>query len=113
MDNEAYMVPNPVTPCRAVVIDAELCQGCNQCVEVCRMDVLMPNPEKGQPPILLYPDECWFCGCCVEHCPIDGAIRMEHPLNQRAGWKRKDTGELFRLGMKQPPSPNMRPPVGG
>ena len=113
MDNEAYMVPNPMTPCRAVVIDAELCQGCNQCVEVCRMDVLMPNPEKGQPPILLYPDECWFCGCCVEHCPIDGAIRMEHPLNQRAGWKRKDTGELFRLGMKQPPPPNMRPPVGG
>ncbi|MBP1707734.1 MAG: 4Fe-4S ferredoxin iron-sulfur binding domain protein [Chloroflexi bacterium] len=113
MNNEAYMVPNPMTPCRAVIIDAELCIGCNQCVDVCRTDVLMPNPEKGQPPILLYPDECWFCGCCVEHCSVKGAIKMEQPLNQRVGWKRKDTGELFRLGMKQPPPPNTRPPVGG
>ena len=64
------------------------------------------------PPIVLYPDDCWFCGTCVEECPAEGAIRMEHPLNQRVGWKRKDTGELFRIGMKDPPPPNKRPPVG-
>jgi len=64
------------------------------------------------PPIVLYPDECWFCGTCVEECPAAGAIRMEHPLNQRVGWKRKETGELFRLGMKNPPPPYTRPPVG-
>ena len=64
------------------------------------------------PPLVLYPDECWFCGTCVEECPAKGAIRMEHPLNQRVGWKRKDSGELFRLGMKNPPAPNNRPPVG-
>ena len=67
---------------------------------------------KGEPPIVLYPDECWFCGTCVEDCPVPGAIRMEHPLNQRVGWKRKETGELFRIGMKNPPPPNTRPPVG-
>jgi NADH-quinone oxidoreductase subunit F len=64
------------------------------------------------PPLVLYPDDCWFCGTCVEECPAEGAIRMEHPLNQRVGWKRKDTGELFRIGMKNPPPPNNRPPVG-
>ena len=64
------------------------------------------------PPLVLYPDECWFCGTCVEECPAEGAIRMEHPLNQRVVWKRKETGELFRRGMKNPPSPNLRPPVG-
>jgi thioredoxin reductase/NAD-dependent dihydropyrimidine dehydrogenase PreA subunit len=64
------------------------------------------------PPLVLFPDDCWFCGTCVEECPAPGAIRMEHPLNQRVGWKRKDTGELFRVGMKNPPPPNTRPPVG-
>ena len=111
MDNKAYMVPNPMTPCRAVIIDPKLCIGCNQCVEVCRTDVLVPNPEKGKPPILLYPDECWFGGCCVEPCPVQGAIKMVHPLNQRIGWKRKETGEYFRIGMKNPPPPNTRPPI--
>jgi NADPH-dependent glutamate synthase beta subunit-like oxidoreductase len=64
------------------------------------------------PPIVLYPDECWFCGTCVEECPVAGAIKMEQPLNQRVGWKRKETGELFRVGMKNPPPPYTRPPVG-
>jgi NAD-dependent dihydropyrimidine dehydrogenase PreA subunit len=110
---EAYLVPNPATPCRAIVVDPDLCIGCNRCVDVCRSDVLMPNLEKGGPPVLAYPDECWFCACCVEHCPIPGALRMEQPLNQRIGWKRKATGEYFRIGMKNPPPPNTRPPVGG
>jgi len=112
LENKAYMGPNPMTPNLPVVIDSELCTGCNNCVEVCRTDVLVPNPEKGKPPIVLYPDECWFGGCCVEPCPVSGAIRMEHPLNQRVGWKRKATGEYFRIGMKNPPPPNTRPPVG-
>ncbi len=112
MSNEVYMVPNPFTPGKAVEFNADICTGCNSCVEVCRTDVLMPNPTKGNPPIVLYPDECWFCGCCVAHCPKPGAIRMEHALNQRIGWKRKATGEFFRIGMLNPPPPNNRPPVG-
>jgi NAD-dependent dihydropyrimidine dehydrogenase PreA subunit len=111
--SDAYLVNNPLTPCEAIQFDADLCQSCNVCVDVCRCDVLAPSPGPGQPPVLVYPDECWFCGCCVAHCPVFGAIRMEHPLAQRAGWKRKDTGERFRVGMKDPPPPNTRPPVGG
>jgi NADPH-dependent glutamate synthase beta subunit-like oxidoreductase len=66
----------------------------------------------GRPPVAMYSDECWFCGVCVKHCPIPGAIKMEYPLNQRVGWKRKGTGEYFRVGMKNPPEPDTRPPVG-
>ncbi len=112
MDTKAYLVPNPLTPCQCVIFDPEVCKGCYTCVNICRTDVMVPNPDKGDPPIVLYPDECWFCGNCVEHCPENGAIRMEHPLNQRIGWKRKDSGELYRVGMKNPPPPNLKPAVG-
>jgi hypothetical protein len=33
--------------------------------------------------------------------------------NISVNWRRKDTGEYFRLGMKYPPPPNTRPPSGG
>jgi NAD-dependent dihydropyrimidine dehydrogenase PreA subunit len=112
MYSKAYMVPNPLTPNQAVIIDESLCRGCNRCVEVCHSEVLIPSPEKKKPPIALYPDECWFCGCCVDHCPVEGAIKVEYPLHQRMGWKRKETGEYFRIGMKNPPPPNTRPYVG-
>jgi hypothetical protein len=28
-------------------------------------------------------------------------------------WKRKETGELYRMGMANPPKPNLTPPIGG
>jgi len=111
MEETAFLVPNPAAACKAILINAELCTGCLDCVEVCRTDVLIPNPDKDKPPIVLYPDECWFRGSCVAHCPCPGAITMEHPLSQRVGWKRKETGEFFRIGMKNPPPPNPKPPV--
>lgn len=99
MEKKAQALPNVTMPGKVIVIDEGLCKGCNQCVEVCRTDVMLPNPEKGRPPIVLYPDECWLCGCCVAHCPSQGAIRLEYPLNQRTVlWKRKETGEYFRIG---------------
>jgi NAD-dependent dihydropyrimidine dehydrogenase PreA subunit len=111
---KVYMVPNPPTPNNAIEFDIQICNGCNQCVNACRTDVLMPNPEKGNPPIVLYPDECWRCGCCVQECQRPGAIVMTHSLNQSVivSWKRKETGEDFRLGMLNPPPPNTRPPLG-
>jgi len=112
MGEKASLVPNPTMPGNAVVIDPQLCTGCMQCVEVCRTDVMVPNPKKGKPPIVLYPDECWFCGCCVSQCHVPGAIRVEFPLSQRVGWKRKKTGERFRIGMKNQPPPNTKTPVG-
>ncbi|MBW1916050.1 MAG: 4Fe-4S binding protein, partial [Deltaproteobacteria bacterium] len=56
MENKAYLVANPMTPCKCVIIDPELCTACHQCVDVCRTDVLVPNPEEGKPPVVLYPD---------------------------------------------------------
>lgn len=76
MNRQAYMIPNPPTPNRAIDFDPEICNGCNQCVEICRSDVLMPNPEKKKPPLVVYPDECWYCGVCVLECKHPGAITM-------------------------------------
>ena len=54
------------------------------CVNICQVDILIPSPEKGKHPIVLYPGECYYCGACVMACPHDGAIRLEHPLMNRA-----------------------------
>ncbi len=100
IEQKVYATANPPGPPRPVIFDPYVCNGCNMCVEVCQMDVLMPNPEKGKPPIVLYPDECWYGGGCVEYCPLreKGAIKLNHPLMQRVRWKRKGTGEHFRIG---------------
>ena len=113
MTDKVYMIPNPPTPNGGIVFDEEVCCGCNECVDICPRDVLMPHPQLGMPPVVLYPDECWFCGCCVADCPLDGANEMRHPLNQSVVviWKRKATGEMFRLGMRDPPPANTRPPA--
>ena len=71
-----------------LVFDPETCNGCNQCVEVCQVDLLVPDREKGQPPVVLYPEECWYGGCCVAACPVPGAIRLNHPPMNRVNWKR-------------------------
>ena len=114
-DNKLKAVPNITTPSKPVIFNEEICNGCNNCVEVCQIDVYIPNPEKGKPPIILHPDECWYCGVCVTSCPLweKGAIILNHPMNQRVRWKRKATGEHYRIGMPNPPEPNIRPPVGG
>lgn len=114
MKRKAWLVPNPPTPNRALDFDPARCNGCNACVRICRSDVLMPNPRRGRPPVVLYPDECWYCGTCVQECGRPGAVTLVHPLHQSlsVAWKRKDTGECFRLGMADPPPPNPRPPAG-
>ena len=109
---DQYDSPNIVTPFLPVRFDAELCTGCNSCVDACHTDLFVPNVVQGSPPVILYPDECWFCGSCVDHCPINGAIRMEHPLHQKVGWKRKANGTYYRIGMKNPPPPNTKPAAG-
>ncbi|MDR0818819.1 MAG: 4Fe-4S binding protein [Oscillospiraceae bacterium] len=109
---EAYLVPNPIAPNQTVSIDAEKCIGCNECTRHCRTQTIMPNPEAGKPPIVIYPDECWFCGCCIESCPKH-AITMHYPINQRVFFKRKETGEVFRIGGPDaPPQTYFKPPVG-
>lgn len=112
-DENVYRVSNPIIPNKPVLFDAAVCTGCNSCVESCMMDVLLPNSEKGEPPIVLYPDECWYCGCCVMECPLGdrGAVTLNWPITLRVRWKRKETGENYRVGMSDPPPPNKKPLV--
>lgn len=69
---------------KPIYYDERLCIGCNRCAAVCQCDILIPNEEKGKPPVVMYPGECYYCGACVMACPVKGAIRMEHPLMNRA-----------------------------
>ena len=93
---KVYALNNITSPSRQVIFNSAKCVGCNNCVEICQVDVFIPNPEKGSPPIILHPDECWYCGCCVNDCPTPGAIEFNWPLQQRGYWKRKNTGERFQ-----------------
>jgi NAD-dependent dihydropyrimidine dehydrogenase PreA subunit len=92
-----------------------VCTGCNSCVDACQNDVLAPNAVEGRNPIVLFPDECWYCGSCIMECPEKDkeAIKVIYPTSVNLQWKRKATGELFRVGMANLPAPNMTPPVGG
>lgn len=40
--------------------------------------------EKGKPPIVMFPGECYYCGACVMVCPKKGALRLQHPVMNRA-----------------------------
>ena len=95
-----YAIPNVPAPNTPVVINEEICTGCNSCVNVCQVDVFLPNPEQGKPPVIMHPDECWYGGCCVLDCPVPGAISFNWALQQRGFWKDKDTGERFRFGTR-------------
>ena len=95
-EKKVYAVPNWCTPSSPVIFDPTNCNGCNLCVDVCQVDVLIPNPKKKGPPIVLYPEECWYEGDCVDECHRQGSIRLNLPLTQRVRWKRKDTEEHFR-----------------
>lgn len=88
---------------RTVVINEEVCIGCNICVDICIMDVFSPNPEKGKPPIVVYPEECWFDGCCVDMCPLKdkGAIKVRIPLPMRVSVLRGWDHNLQRQGTKE------------
>ena len=108
-----YSFPSMSGPCKVLEFDPAKCVGCNICVNTCPLDVMIPNPEKGKEPIVLYAEECWFCGACVQECPHK-ALTLVAPAKQRIStiWKRKSTGEEFRVGMKNPLPPNTAPHSG-
>ncbi|MGB7605751.1 MAG: ferredoxin family protein [Lutisporaceae bacterium] len=89
-DKKAYMLPE-MPSSNPIVYNKEKCIGCNRCVEICQVDILIPNPERGKPPIVLYPGECWYCGCCVMECPLEGAITLRHPLMNQVNWVAKES----------------------
>ena len=93
-DRKIYAVPNVQTPNTPVRFNADVCVGCNRCVEICPLDVFIPNPEKGKPPIVLHPEECWLCGVCVTECRNKGAISFNYSMPLKPRWRDKETGEV-------------------
>jgi NAD-dependent dihydropyrimidine dehydrogenase PreA subunit len=80
-----------------VTFDRYLCIGCNVCVDVCQIDIMLPNPEDGLPPVVAFPDECWFDGSCVSSCPVPGAITLNRMAKDRVRVRRRTTGEDFHI----------------
>jgi len=59
-------------------VDPDKCTGCNDCAEVCPVDVYYGSVEK-KIPTVSYGDDCFFCGACIIECPED-AIILQYPL---------------------------------
>ncbi|MBW2060456.1 MAG: 4Fe-4S binding protein [Deltaproteobacteria bacterium] len=57
-----------------VEVDKEKCVGCEECVEVCPVDVLELVDGKAEP---VNVDECLGCDSCVEVCEEDAITVTE------------------------------------
>ena len=60
---------------QVAVIDAELCQGCGTCDDVCRFDAIV-TASNGRDAYAVDPIACEGCAACVYQCPEE-AIRMD------------------------------------
>lgn len=56
-----------------VVVDPEKCDGCEECVDICPMEVLELQDGKSVP---VNPEDCEGCESCIEVCET-GAITVE------------------------------------
>lgn len=57
-----------------VVVDQEKCVGCEECVEVCPVDVYEMEDEKSVP---VNAEECLGCESCVEVCESEAITVTE------------------------------------
>jgi len=56
-----------------VEVDADKCEGCEECVDVCHTEVFEIEDDKAVP---VNADECLGCESCIEVCET-GAITVE------------------------------------
>jgi NAD-dependent dihydropyrimidine dehydrogenase PreA subunit len=57
-----------------VVVDKEKCEGCEECVEVCPVDVFEMEDEKSVP---VNAEECLGCESCIEVCESEAITVTE------------------------------------
>jgi NAD-dependent dihydropyrimidine dehydrogenase PreA subunit len=59
-------------------VDAELCEGCRDCLERCQFDAIKMRRMKGSKGLkaVVDPLKCWGCGVCTLTCG-SGALRMD------------------------------------
>ncbi len=60
------------------IINAEKCNACGVCADICPTDVFYVA-EKKTMPFIRYPEECWHCNSCVLDCK-QKALSLRIPL---------------------------------
>ena len=55
----------------SAVVDSQLCEGCEECVDTCPVEAIAMVDDKA----IVDPDECTDCQACVDSCPTE-AISM-------------------------------------
>jgi len=58
-----------------VVVDADKCEGCEECVEVCPVDVYEMQDGKS---VVIAEEECLGCESCVEVCDQEAITVTEN-----------------------------------
>ncbi|MBN2027891.1 MAG: 4Fe-4S binding protein [Actinobacteria bacterium] len=71
------------------VVDEELCNGCETCVEVCQMKAITVEDDLA----IIDEVKCIGCGLCVSHCPSEAVSVMA-----REDW-REPAANIVELGV--------------
>lgn len=77
----------------SAVINSDKCNGCGNCVTVCRYDAILPNPDLDEL-FWVDPMACDGCASCVYACPYD-AVTMVQQLEGHWLHSKGDYGMLF------------------
>jgi ferredoxin len=64
-----------------IIIDAERCQKCGNCVDICPEDLFI-QPDPGDVPSIPRQRRCTSCGHCVSLCPTAAIDHVDFPEYQ-------------------------------
>ncbi len=82
-----------------ILIDRDLCKGCDICVKVCKPEILKlvdaPDKWEGAVVDLVGIDDCTFCRLCELQCPDFSirVIRKDEEKNITVGKSQKTSAE--------------------